>query len=335
MGILLFVLRRGWSFIALSIVILVLVFLINYDPVITLYPQLQSILQPIRGAINRCIPIIAAIVVGIFTQGIALIYRLFESAIEKHLKELNEVAKALYDKIKEIKMPAYFSASTRVLGGYQLYMHIEAPLCDRYKDIVQDYGDLVEDIGNHWNKAGKALDEVYELCNEIDQHNKNVKNLERKLEECISALIKNDVIPRLPGADPALLKNFINFMLLSEVVPKIVRQRKKFKEIDRNYVANLYKSHNPSLEYRDGNLWVDGHNVGRITPNDWKKHEDLIIEIIYKVLRKYNEQLDRCVDEGQRLIERSKNILSELKVNLEYVAKARFLPLAKLCKYLM
>jgi len=180
MGLLLAVVKKSRGFIALGFVVLFLVFVVNFDPLISHIPYSQEI----RNVLNPCIPIISAIIVGIFVQGISLIYRLFENAIEKHLEELKKVAQTFTDKLD--KEPAYF---TNTVGGideiYILYMHIKAPLCEHYNKIKSIYDDLVDDIGNHWRRAGEVINKVDNLCKNIEQHNKDVSNLEQRLFENI------------------------------------------------------------------------------------------------------------------------------------------------------
>lgn len=297
-------------------------------------------LQPvhsIRDAINPCVPIIAAIIIGIFMQGVGLMYKLFESAIRVHLEELNEVAKEFLDKVKGVKEPARFSNEVEgTLNGYLLYMHVKAPLCTCYEEIVSKYGDLVRDIGNHWNEAGKTLDKLNELCERIKRHNENVRKLKHELLNYMENLIKRNVVPQLPGLIPEYYSNLVERVLFDPIVPEVVRRDKKFKNIDKSFIADLCKPYiEEDLKSEHDTLRVGGCNVGSITLDDWREHGvRLTIEVICEALKKYADQLDEYVNEGRKLIERAEKIRNELMKNLEYIAKARFLPLTKLCDYL-
>lgn len=330
MGLLLAVVKKSWVFIALGLAALSLVFAINFDPLISHIPYYQEI----RNALNPCIPIIAAVIVGIFVQGISLIYRLFENAIERHLKELNEVAQTFTDKLN--KETAYFSNMVDGMGEtYVLYMHTKAPLCKHYNEIKSAYGDLVDDIGNHWRRAGEVINKVDNLCKNIKQHNKDVNDLEQKLLENIQKMIKDEVVPGLPGLIPDYFKTFMGFVLL-KVVPCIVSENRLFVRLERDDVARIYNARGLRVEPESsGILKVSGYSVGRITPSDWERHgKKFVIDIIYDVLKKYGTQLDEYVKKGNNLIEQAKSIAEELKKELNNVAKAGILPVAKICKHL-
>ena len=334
MGVLLLVLKKGLGFIALSVGVLFLILLLNYDPVVIGCPQLQSI----RNAINRCIPIIAAIVTGIFVQGIALLYKFFENAVEKHLKELNETAQTFLNRIGEVDEPAYFTRRVEgIVNGYMLYMHVKSPLCTHYEDVKSKYGDLVKDIENHWSKAGEALNEVDKLCSDINQHNVDVRELKYKLLEYIDNLVNNRAASTLPGIVPKYFSDFITSILLDAVVPRVVDDEKKFRDLDRNYIATMYKFHTKNFELKlEGDMLLVGeYRVGKLAPDVWRKHgQNLVIEIVHKALMKYSKELDRYADEGRKLVENAKGALDKLRKELKYVADAKFLPLTKLCRYL-
>ena len=331
MGLLLTVVKKGWTFIVLGFAVLSLVFVINFDPLISHIPYYQEF----RNAFNPCIPILAAVIVGIFTQGIGLIYRLFENAIEGHLKELNEVAQAFSDKLD--KEPAYFTNTVGGIGEiYILYMHIKAPLCEHYNEIKSTYGDLVDDIGNHWRRAGEVINKVDNLCKNIEQHNKDVSDLRQKLLENMQKMIEDKAVLGLSGLIPDYFKTFMRFVLFEVVVRRIVDENRLFELLEHGDIVRIYNARGLRAE-PDGSgiLKVGGYSVGRITPSDWKEYgEKFVIDIIYKVLKKYGAQLDEYVEKGKNLIEQAKNIAEELKKELNDVAKARFLPVAKICKYL-
>jgi len=344
MGLLLLVIRKSWSFIALSLAILASVFIVNYDPLAS-HPLISHVLnlqtiQKIRSALNPCIPIIAAVIVGIFVQGVGLIYRLFEDAVRRHLRELNEVAQFFINKLQETEKPAYFTNSIRapVIDGYILYMYIEAPLCEHYEDIKSRYGDLVEDIGNHWRRAGEVINEVVSLCKDIAQHNRSVKELEQRLLGDVQKLVMSKAISRLPGLIPDYFKNFMRFVLLGIVIPRVVKENQLFKQIECDFIAHAYKSYTKDFKVdpdSSGILRVGGYSVGRITPDEWREHgEKLVIEIAYKVLKEHHNQLDKHVEEGMKLIEQAKKVTEKLEKELDNIAKARFLPLTKICRYL-
>ncbi|RLI47609.1 hypothetical protein DRO69_00210 [Candidatus Bathyarchaeota archaeon] len=332
MGLLLAVVKKSRGFIALGLVVLFLVFTVNFDPLISHIPYSQEI----RNVLNPCIPIISAILIGISIRGIGLIYRLFGNAIEKHLKDLNKVAQAFTDKLN--KEPAYFTnrVSSGIVETYVLYMHIRAPLCEHYNEIKSLYGDLVDDIGNHWRRAGEVLNKIDNLCKNVAQHNRDVNGLKQILSENIQKMIKDEVAPRLPGLIPDYFRTFVLFVLLEVVVRRIVDENRLFAQLERDDVASIYNATGLRVELESsGILRAGAYSVGKITPSDWKEYgERFVIDIIYEVLKKYGAQLDEYVKKGNDLIEQAKNIAEELKKELNNVAKARFLPVAKICKYL-
>ena len=226
MGILLLVLRRGWSFIVMSFLVFAIIFALNYEPIVDSYPQLL----PIRNALNTTIPVIAAIIVGIFAQGIGLIYKLFENAITKHLEELNNVAKEFLSSINELEedsgKPVYFSSSIpNIVDSHRLYLHVEAPLCSRYRDILSKYGGLLNDVGNHWASAGLVLGKLRRLCVSINEHNERVKHIERELEGELRRPIENKALSKLLGIKADYLHNFVRSILFSNIIPRIVDKK--------------------------------------------------------------------------------------------------------------
>ncbi len=207
--------------------------------------------------------IIAAIIVGVFAQGIGLVYKLFENAITKHLEELNNVAKEFFEKIKDVDRPAYFTN-----------MHIESPLCSSYKDVKAKYGELVEDMGAHWSNFSDILRSLNKLCLDIDEHNNRVCEIEQKLQECLREVVKHGVSSSLHGANPDYLYNFVRSILFGYVIPKIVSRGKRFSEVDYNYINSMYRSATKDfkLEVKNNNLWVGNYNVGSVTPDVWRSN---------------------------------------------------------------
>ena len=331
MDLLLLVLRKSWSFMALGIIVLVIIFALN---VVEPSPQLR----PIRDAVNQCIPIIAAIIVGVFAQGIGLIYKLFENAITKHLEELNNVAKKFFEKVKDVDRPAYFANEyPNVVGSYMLYMHIESPLCSSYKDVKAGYGELVEDMGIHWSSVSEVLRSLDRLCLDIDKHNSRVYEIERKLRGCLRNVIKRDVALRLRGANPDYLYNFVDFILFGHVIPGVVNDGKRFSDVDYDYIESMYRSVTKSfkLEVKDNSLRIGSFNIGPITPGAWRCNGDkLVVDMVLEVLRKFSNDLDKLTEDGQHLIKYSQNIAPRLREELEHIANAKFLPLTRLCRYI-
>lgn len=218
MGMLILIIKKSWSFIAVGFIIMIMVFMINYSPLFKYLPTLQEI----RDALNPSIPIIAALLIGIFAQGIGMIYKLFEEAIKNHLEKLKEVTQAL---INEKEKFPYFSdlGVLRIADVHKLHLYIKAPYpCDHYKNIKSKYGNLVEDIGNHWPKAGEIINKVRRLCINIEHHNNEIKKLEGDLLKFIKSLVQNNkAIRRLSGLN---FENFeaIIWYLLIYIVRSIV-----------------------------------------------------------------------------------------------------------------
>jgi len=331
LDLLLLVLRKSWSFMALGIIVLVIIFALN---VVEPSPQLR----PIRDAVNQCVPIIAAIIVGVFAQGIGLIYKLFENAITKHLEELNNVAKKFFEKVKDVDRPAYFAKEyPNVVGSYMLYMHIESPLCSSFRDVKTVYGGLVEDMGIHWSSISEVLRSLDKLCLDIDEHNSRVYGIEQRLRGYLRNVIKRDVASKLRGANPDYLYNFVDFILFGHVIPRIVDGSKRFSDVDCGYIESVYRSVTKSfkLEVKDNSLWIGSFNIGPITPDAWRCSGDkLVVDIVLEVLRKFGSDLDKLAEDGQHLIKCSQNIAPRLKEELEHIANAKFLPLTRLCRYI-
>ncbi len=332
MGLLMFILRRSWALVALTLVIVLMVAIVNYDPIASHMPSYKYI----RQAVNSSLPIVSAIVVGLFAQGIGMIYNLFMEAVRKHKEELKEASKFLLDELKGVNEPAYFNYRSNVADSSYLYMHIESPLCEAYKRAKERFGDLLEDIGNHWPKAGDVLRELEELCNNINEHNNSVRMLEMRLKDQLEEEVKSYVITRLQGLNTGYFLNFVMNFMLVHLVPKVVNNELSFREVTKEYVANVYDSLNFEAKIDNlGHLEVGIYNIGKVNLNDWKRHgKDVVINVVYRVLAAYAHDLDELVERGEKLKSRAKELLNELKEHLSGVEKAGILPLRKICKYL-
>jgi len=320
----------------MGVLVFITVFILNYGPIINSYPQLQ----PIRSAINPSIPIIAAVIIGIFAQGVGLMYKLLENAITNHLTELNNIARELLNNIKDVnvKSVAYFSdrSSGTYEGPSKLYVHIESPLCRSYKRVSAKYNKLLDDIGCHWREAGESLKKLKSLCARIKEHCRNVEGLEQEIKEELKDLIGDEVATKLPGVNVGRLRSYL-YSAICKLVRRVIECQEKFADISYSRMEEICKSMWESCppEETEHGLLVGGYYIGNVRKQYWTaRGEPLVVKAIHKLFSRYGDRLDELADEGREIISEAQDILENLRKSLRDVAEAKFLPLTKVCNYL-
>jgi len=70
--------------------------------------------------------------------------------------------------------------------------------------------------------------------------------------------------------------------------------------------------------------------VGEITPEDWKRIEPKLINIIHKVLKEHAKELGELMNQGSKLINKVETIRKELEKILEEITKTQILSIKKI-----
>ena len=190
---------------------------------------------------------------------------------------------------------------------------------------------------NHWPKAGKVVDEVKNLCKRVKEHNKNVDELEQLILKDIRKLSEDKIVVKLRGIDPKYFDKFMGY-LLSEITREIIEKEKMFRSLKYDDIVHTKAYQDMSHDVKvdsQGLLLVIGQPIGRVDEGDWKNYGiTLVADIICEVFEKYSSRLDRLTENGRKLEKEAKNLIEELKGELNNVASAKFLPISKVRKYL-
>ncbi len=347
-GILCFVLKRGWSFVALGLLAAALIILLNFPPLLERYPGLASLSR----AINASTGIIAAVVGGLFVQGLAIIYGLFKNAVQGHLDELKELATKFLDEIKKEKemLSREIIVGPLSIVGTKLRIYYLRPLCTAFNKMSNsaEYGGLLEDMGVHWPDVDKSLNELKDLCNRLDEFNYRVGKLDEDIVEYIEELAKEYSVHGLVGLNP---KNFP--VLMMRIIDRLLPRLDDIKDRDdlakqleslcsREHIAEKCKKVYESLLRSAGGTKVNGKKlhvfdvyVGDISRDIWNKHGlNVVIDATARTLQKYCESLRAYYDEGYRLLSQARSVEDRVMKALGRVKHAKFLPLKTICEYL-
>ena len=253
--------------------------------------------------------------------------------LKTHLNELKEVANHFLKELK--KGGACFSyKDMNVIDGYRLYMFIEESICSAYKSIKAKYGDLLQDLAFHWPKVDEALKGIEKTCSEIERHNERTNELEEEIFGELRELIKNTASPKLDA------EYFMRYLILGKIIPKLIEEEKKtFKEITLENIKKIYQQWKKQvgeekIKVEGKRLQVAGIRIGEITPEDWKRIEPKLINIIHRVLKEHTKELDELMNQGNNLINKVETIREKLEEGLEEITKTQILSIKKICKYI-
>lgn len=181
-GVLKFILKKSWGILLLGIIILAIITILNYDPLLTRLPWLK----PLSKAVNAGVPIIAAIFTSLYIQHITLIYKLFERALTEHIKELNKVAKEFLEKIYDIE-PIFLEFSLPT--NQSSVIKSRCFICEVFGEIMEEYDELIRDLGVHWPDLGTLINELYKFYEEFCIFDKELRSLNDELVKSVEEMI--------------------------------------------------------------------------------------------------------------------------------------------------
>lgn len=348
-GILKLVIKKSKGILLVGLGILLLYAFLNYDPLVSTVPGLYSL----RKMANILLPIVTTMYAGLFIQQVSLIYKLFEYAITRHIEELNKVAKDFHSELSKLdEKPISLRFHYESISNSIKLLWIDDRLCRIYHKLKKKYGGLLDDLGVHWPKLNKLLKKCQNICAEIN-------NLDKKLRDLSSTILRNlknksfleelllmnsteelvkDQKTILDKANIEALAGILE-LLLWYVLEEVYRKGERFHEINAEIIIENIMERNdwifkPTIDH--DTLKVGAYFLGKkVSPNEWKRSSSKLLKnIITGIFEKYGEQLDRLIELYRELKGEIIELHRELKEHLEDISATRFLPLVSVCKYI-
>ncbi len=326
------ILRKTRSLIAVMLAITCTLIIISY--VNTKYLN-NSDLKLLFGIMNSQLVsgIIGTIILGIFINGIGLIYQLTVSSIKAHKEAID---KFIFENI----LSKYNSSETHInvirLTDQLLALRVSSKLCEAIEYVKQEYSHLWDDLDNHYPEIKQ---EIENYCNRISRHNNMVSKLNEYLYEDSIKLAE-----QIRNISPKVDKEIYQHILL-DILRKIINElynlsskntwhsipESMIEEILENYINKLKISKEP-----DGTLIIHSWRLRYITEEECR---NIIVPQLYThikelILNQYKNELSNIIH-SKLSLENEKKTREHIILNkIKTMKDIQNLPIRKPCKYI-
>lgn len=309
MGLLSIVIKRSWSLILLSIAVIVFYMVLNA-------PLPSNIIKLLRDMFNPAIPLISAILVGLFMQGVAVIYRMIEWALIEHKKDIDKMINEILEKYKHPTRPPDVIYDR----GFDLnHLRVSSDLCQAINEIREKFGHLWEDLENHFPEVKRNIED---FCERLKKHEEELKNLEIKIEEKLHQYVSQ--------VASEFNVNSHTYKILVGRVLKNCLERFKVRAIENpeEFISRVVEELDVKKE-RDVAV-VGGLKVGVWSAEIKERTKDILIATI----KEYEDKLRHAHEKTQELREYKEKEEQALCNELEKVLSLKVLPMKKVCKFI-
>ncbi len=325
MELLRLIVKKNLTLLVISVFLILLVFSLNLSIWYHIVPGWYYLILEARRGLNACLPLISALLIGLFIQSIAFTYEMFKTAVIKHKQDLDKLAETLLKRLTE----SCSFRSERDITGEKEWISLSCPTCEKYKEVRRKFGELVDDLGLHWDRVGELLSKLEELCKKIDRYNSDLKKSFSEISEEGQRLLEENLRNR-DLRKPQGICEFLR-MFLPELVLEDFRNKRV--EPDKNTIEKFYGK---EVERENMGIRVGPVPMRGIDEKEWyKEYLPLLVEVTYDLLNSFKEKLNMHVSEGNEMKNKVEELSKELKECLEDIRRSSVLPLGKLCKYII